>query len=135
MYITRADVEAVVPADALARALESGVEDGPDDDAVFASMLASVEREVDGYLAGRYALPPSPSVPHLLSDATLKLFCELAYRRQGIVDDQNPWVKQADRIRDRLAAVAAGDEDIPGMALRRSFGAFNTPSLLFGGGS
>ncbi|MHB9138189.1 MAG: phage protein Gp36 family protein [Victivallaceae bacterium] len=78
--------------------------------------LAAANAIVDGYLAGRYAVPVTvESVQALLQHYTLVLACELAYMRSA--GDMPEKIKTAVKnVTDALQAIADGKKRLPGVA-------------------
>lgn len=100
-YFTRAELEQLVPARELVKALDA-------DEGAFDRLAAAADRAVDAYLAGRYALPLS-EVPAAVKDAALAFGAELAWQRRGLARDLNPWTERAAAARRHLEKIAAGD--------------------------
>jgi phage gp36-like protein len=106
-YLSLIDLDGSIPAQFLLQALDDD-NDQVIDAAVWTKVLAAAEEEVDSFLEGRFTLPLT-TVPKLMKQATQAFVCELLYRRRGTPDETNPWKKQADGLRKRLAQVQAGD--------------------------
>lgn len=101
-YAAFADFVASV-GEAEAIELTDAVGAGVPDAAVYAAAAADVDAEIDGYLAGRYALPLSP-VPRLI----VRIACDMArYRlwREQASDEVRRRFEDARRL---LEAIAAG---------------------------
>ncbi|WP_017936977.1 gp436 family protein [Zestomonas thermotolerans] len=101
-YAAFADFVASV-GEAEATELTDAVGAGVPDAAVYAAAAADVDAEIDGYLAGRYALPLSP-VPRLI----VRIACDMArYRlwREQASDEVRRRFEDARRL---LEAIAAG---------------------------
>lgn len=110
-YTTRAKIEADIPSEFLTQALDDNG-DGLEDDDLFDTILATAAEEIDSYLEGRYALPITP-VPMLLAAAAKVFVLETLYSRRGYsadTDPINPWSARATGYRERLKAIANGDE-------------------------
>jgi len=106
-YATRAEVAALVPANVLERALDFDG-DGIEDPGAFAAAAAVVDGEIDALLSPAYSVPFT-TVPALVSHAARVLGAELAYRRNSVKAEDNPFTKQADALRDQLRAIGQGD--------------------------
>lgn len=99
--------------------------------AVLTAVLARADSLIDGYLAGRYALPISPPIPPVLTAVA----CELA--RYWLFDDAAPervkdgydqamaWLKDVAAGRFTLNAPLVGDESAAGSP------AWRAPTRLF----
>jgi len=109
-YIDRASVIAKLPDRFLVEALDDDG-DGEEDAGLFDGILANAEREIDGYVEGRYALPLSP-VPAFLGTAALVLVLEALYYRRGFDGETNPWRNRASETRARLRRIASGEETL-----------------------
>lgn len=110
-YITQSDVAACVEPGLIVQALDDD-KDGAADEGRWEQVLAAVEGEINGVLAVRYTIPFSGPVPAAVKHATLVLTAEALYLRRGMTGDQNPWTARARDVRERLARIAAGDEQL-----------------------
>jgi len=106
-YATRAQIAAMVPADVLARAVDS---DGNliEESTRFAAILAVIEEEVDALLAPVHSVPFTGTIPAAVADATRKLLCERLYMLNSTTPADNPWTEPAAEVRKRLALIGAG---------------------------
>lgn len=108
-YLTLSDLEGSIPPQFLIQALDDD-NDQVIDAAAWAKVLADAQGEVDSYLEGKMPLPLTITpVPMLIKQAAKAFVCELLYRRRATPDETNPWKKQADGLRKRLAAIQAGE--------------------------
>ena len=107
MYIELTDLDGHIPPAFLTQALDD------DNDGVIDawSLVQSAACEaVDAEMEGRFTVPITVTpLPRKLKLAALAFACELCYRRRGVEDEKNPWVKVAAGYRKQLAAITAGE--------------------------
>ena len=106
-YLTRNELEAVVPASYLADALDDD-RDGAADDGVLESILEQASAECDALLAGRYCVPFS-NPPAAVRAAALCLAAEGVHARRLGGDAENPWTSRAAQWRERLEKMGRGE--------------------------
>lgn len=119
-YLALENVTGKVPLAFVTQALDDDADGVLDSDA-WDSVMAGACNEVDGTLGQRYAVPFAayPDTPPLVHQAALVFFCESLYLRRGYSKpDENPWISQADRMRAKLDAVAAGEKPLTPTAER-----------------
>jgi phage gp36-like protein len=108
-YVTQAEIEAEIPAQLLARALDDDG-DGVTDDGVLAQIIANAARDVDGALEGRFDVPFAAPAPAVVREAAFVFTCETLFsRRRQSVEDVNPYRERADKLRTKLERIAAGE--------------------------
>jgi phage gp36-like protein len=73
-------------------------------------LIADVSEEIDGLLGQRFTVPFSSPYPPLVVVASKVLAAEALYLKRGLARDANPWSKAAERMRDKLSAIATGKE-------------------------
>lgn len=105
-YVTRDQLEAVIPPQLIPKALDDD-NDGQEDDGVWDGIVVTVTRRINGFLVGRYDLP-FPSVPDLVASAALIFAAEIIYDRNGFSNEQNPWAARAKEELRRLEKIADG---------------------------
>ena len=108
MYATRYDMEDAFGTDEI-RQLSDRAHTGETDDAVVTAAIAAACSYMDGYLAGRYALPlTEPYPPVIVATA-----CDLA--RCRLYDDDLPdtVAKNGDAAKAWLRDVSAGKTQLP----------------------
>lgn len=126
-YTTRDKIEALIPAEFLARGVMQG---GFEKDGLIDAIIGIVDNEIDGLLASRYSVPFSAPVPAMVANAALILTCDAVYRRNGAGGaESNPWANAADRVRDQLQAIASGSQTLGTDAIINS--SFDSPTLIF----
>jgi phage gp36-like protein len=130
-YIAQSELEAYVQADMLSQGLDD-TGGGTPSAALFASILAAVTAEIDGYLEGRYSLPLS-TVPALVKSAALILCADALWVRRGADKEGNPFAERAREIRKRLERIQAGELPLQGAAEAAKPGgvAIQEPSRVF----
>lgn len=108
-YISQSDLEAKVPADLMTQALDDDG-DGIADEGAWGKLIADISEEIDGILGQRFSVPFSSPYPPLVVVASKVLAAEALYLKRGLARDANPWSKAAERMRDKLSAIATGKE-------------------------
>lgn len=133
-YVQREDVDAVIPAHILVKALDDDG-DGEEDNGLWEKLAAKVQKQVDGYLAARFSLP-LPSIPDLISSAALTLVCETIYDRAGFSDQENPWSGRAKGVLALLQSIMKGDLGIGDgfESAHGTSGIVSEPSKTYNGG-
>lgn len=107
-YITRAMVEAVIPASVLSKLLDDNG-DGQEDSGLFDTLVSNSSAQVDGFLSTRYLVPISDPAPEIVQQSTLMLLCESLYQRNGVGVQVNPWTTQATQYRSQLQKIGRGE--------------------------
>jgi phage gp36-like protein len=107
-YVTMAQMNGLIPATFLVQALDDD-QDGAADLTAWADVLAQAQRQIDGPLSVRFAVPFSNPLPPVVAEAAPVFAAELLYKRRGIADEQNPWLSQANKLRAKLEQIAKGD--------------------------
>ncbi len=102
------EMNGLIPVAFLVQALDDD-QDGTADATAWTDVLNQVHKLIDGPLSVRYATPFANPLPPIVTEAAPILAAELLYKRRGMGDDQNPWVKQATAVRTKLEKIAAGD--------------------------
>jgi len=105
-YLTRAAIEAAIPATTLAWLTNDDPAATAPDEAVLATAIANVEELVDGYLRGRYELP-FIAVPSMVRGLAVNLLRHELYVRRPEGDVPEPVkvayanaIKVLEQIRD-----------------------------------
>lgn len=110
-YITKEKLAAIVPRQLIEQALnDDGI--AGEDAGVWDNVASAVQTAIDGPLSQRYAVPFTGTLPPLVAEAALVFAAEAIYLRRGISDASNPWITKADKLRERLAQVAAGERPL-----------------------
>lgn len=109
-YVVQAEIEAHLPPQFLVEALDDDGDGTADPDA-WDKVAAAVATEIDGTLGQRFAVPFSP-VPAVVSRAAQVFSLEMLYQRRGVPAEGNPWTTPATRLRDKLDAIAKGEEPL-----------------------
>ena len=106
IYLNRNDIEAEFDATHLARFLDDSG-DGAEDEGLFNSLADAVDNEILGIIA---ALPVAivTNLQSYLRYAAKVLFCDMAYRRKGVANGDNPHSKIAETVRERLKDIQNG---------------------------
>ena len=110
-YVTKAEIEAVIPPQFLTEGLDDD-SSGSADSGLFDLLVEQAENDVNSVLGQRYSAPFSSPVPPIAKRAARLFVCEAIYHRRGLHGDQNPWEKQAEKIRTKLDRIARGDEPL-----------------------
>lgn len=110
-YTARPDIEASLPPQFLDQALDDDG-DGSPDDALLDLIIQQVQTEIDGTLGQRFNTPFADPPPSLVRDAARILTLDELYRRRGLAGQQNPWSTRARELRDRLEAIARGEQPL-----------------------
>ena len=109
------DITGLIPGQFLTEGLDDDG-DGQADPAVWTQVAADVKSAIDGVLGARFTVPFENPLPAVVNRAAKILAAEQIYTRRGRVDANgkivNPFAKQADAIREQLAAIAAGDQPL-----------------------
>lgn len=106
-YIEKEDLYAAIPRQLVDQALnDDGIAEA--DAGAWECVAAAVQKAIDGPLSQRYAVPFTGTLPSLVTLAAFVFAAELIYLRRAVSGDNNPWTDRADKMRDRLADVAAG---------------------------
>ena len=126
-YTTRAKITARIPHDFVKRIAPEPTEDKPED--VLSDIIATINNEIDGYLAGRYSVPFTSPVPAVIQNASLVLSCHALFMRGDRPDDGNPWAKAAEDVRRHLSDVRDGGSMLSGIIASQAD--ISHPSLIF----
>jgi hypothetical protein len=125
-YVTRAEIEALIPAAELATALKDPAT-GAETTGLMVALIAAADLDVDARLGGSYEVPFTGTVPALVRRAALVFTLESIWKRRGVSGDPaNPWTREADRLRDRLDVVVDAGRMMESDALAASFGAISS---------
>jgi phage gp36-like protein len=108
MYTTQTSIEAEIPAPILTDALDDD-RDGAADVGLLTQIITNAAREIDGLLAGLYAVPFADPAPATVQQAAFIFTCEAIYNRREVTGDKNPYTKRANDIRELLQKIAKGD--------------------------
>jgi phage gp36-like protein len=109
-YTTMAQVTAKIPPQFLLEALDDDG-DGQADPGLFNQVVANVATEIEGALGQRYAVPFDNPLPAVVASAALTLACYGIYARR-VTEEMNPFAKLAKETRDKLAAIAKGEQSL-----------------------
>jgi len=114
-YLQMADLTGLIPGPFLIEGLDDNGDGNADAD-VWSQVQADVGAAIDGILGARYAVPFNNPLPAVVTAAAKILAAEQIYTRRGKVDNNgklvNPFTTQANAIREKLAAIAAGTEPL-----------------------
>ena len=107
IYVFRDDVSAELDADHLSKYLDDNG-DGTEDAGLFNLLADAVDNEILGAIA---TLPQDviTALQTYLRYCGKVLFCSMAYRRKGVADDNNPFAKLAEGVRERLGEIQKGE--------------------------
>lgn len=109
-YVTRAQVEAKIPAPLLNEALDDD-NDGAEDEGLFDQIVDNAAQAVHGYLSGLWTVPFTAPIPTAVSESAFAFVLEAIYARRSERDEKNPWKSQADFWRTRLEKI--GNRELP----------------------
>ena len=110
-YVLMSEMNGLIPAAFLVQSLDDD-SDGAADPAAWTDVLKQVHKAIDGPLSVKFATPFSNPLPPIVLEAAPIFAAELLYKRRGHADDVNPWVKQAKELRDKLNAIAKGEQPL-----------------------
>lgn len=130
-YVTRAQVEAKIPAQLLLEALEDDG-DGLEDAGLFDELVDLASQEADGLVSTIYPVPFADPAPAAIRTAAFVFTCEAVYQRRGIDADSNPWTKQANWWRNRLGKVGEGEMPIDAAEEQSSGAEYGGPARIPG---
>lgn len=105
-YCTQAQIETTIPPQHLNDALDDD-RDGTADSGILDNIIEKASQQVDALLSGRYEVPFA-TPPTAVKEAAFIFACELIYDRRQILD-KNPFKDRADKWRERLEKIGAGD--------------------------
>lgn len=105
-YVSKTDVEAVLPPEILTKALDDNNDDA-EDAGLWDKIVDAVTLQIDGFLAPRYSLP-FDTIPKLVTSSAITLAAEMVYDRCGFNAEKNPWTARANATRALLEKVAEG---------------------------
>ncbi len=117
-YCTKSQLEAKVPPARIAEALDDNG-DGSEDVGLWEKVEEAVRQQIDGILGQRFSVPFA-SPPNAVVQAALTLCADALFRRRGIVDEQNPWAKDARTTIERLQRMATGHEPLEAATVARN---------------
>jgi phage gp36-like protein len=109
-YVTQTQIETAIPAVHLVDALDDN-RDGVADTGKLDEVIAQASQAVDSALESRYTVPFT-TVPKKVAEAAFVFTCELLYQRRGLYGKDNPWFDRAERWRDALEKIGAGEAQI-----------------------
>lgn len=107
-YTTRAEIDALLPADLVVRACDADG-DGIEDTGLFDAVVSVAGDEVEALVAPALDASTLAAAPAVLRDAARKIVCDLLYRRLATPRAENPWAEAADRARELLGRIGAGE--------------------------
>jgi phage gp36-like protein len=107
-YIDQTDLEGLIPQTFLTASLNDSGETGGDADP-WVALLVAVQGEIDGRLAVRYSVPFIAPLPAAVKAAARIAALFFAYKRRGIADASNPWLKDWAEWKLKLDSIAKGD--------------------------
>lgn len=106
-YVTRAEIEALIPPAEVKRALEDGAQ-GSEAQGLFDQIAALAQDQVDGLICGAALVPLSADdlvrAP-VVKDAARVFACKMLYARAGVPESSNPWADRALELTERLKAI------------------------------
>lgn len=110
-YITLAELKGKIPDQDLLAALDDN-RDGTIDADIWAQIASDVQREIDGTLGQRYAVPFADPLPAVVSLGAQILALEAVYKRRGAINEKSPEAIAAKNFRTKLSAIANGEEPL-----------------------
>ena len=115
-YITRAEINALIPPTEVVRAL-SDAGNNTETVGLFDVLVGLAEDEVNAMVSGAMATPvvPDPStglLPPIIKAAARAFLCEALYNRAGISTSNNPWYDRAKVLRERLTNIGQRKEPL-----------------------
>ena len=107
LYVYRSDIEAEIDNEHLTKFLADS-ETGEETEGLFTKLADAVDAEILGNIA---SLPQDviTALQAYLRHCGKVLFCSMAFRRKGVADEQNPFAKLAEGVRERLSEIQKGD--------------------------
>lgn len=113
IYTTRADVDAMIPRAFVVSALADDPDQpGTESAGAWESLVQLAARDIDARLAQRYRVPLAEPVPAVVRMASLHIILEALYLRRGYSGKENPYTASAKSWRDKIDAIARGDEPL-----------------------
>lgn len=130
-YVELSQIEGRLPREYLVEALDDD-KDGVIDETAWELVQSDVGAAIDGPLSARFGVPFAAPLPPMVTLAARVFALEQLYARRGTPAEQNPWNKQADRIRDTLAQIGAGKLSLEAGAqeAESTVGAITEPSRI-----
>ena len=110
-YCTQSELQAYVQDDLITQALDDSGDES-EDSGLFATILAAVQLEIDGALAGIYTVPFAGTIPSFIRHAALILTASTLWQRRGANRETNPYHEAAAEVRRRLSALAKREEKL-----------------------
>lgn len=104
-YVVLADLQGRIPSEYLTEGLDDA---GTGEADAMDAVVDDADRAVNAILGLRFTVPFESPYPPIVIEAARTFACELIYRRRGVSDEQNPWVKTASDLRSMLAKIAGG---------------------------
>lgn len=117
-YCTKSQLEAMVPPARIVESLDDNG-DGTEDTGLWEKVEEAVRKKIDGILGQRFTVPFA-TPPTAVVEAALTLCADTLFRRRGIVDEQNPWAKEARNTIERLQRMATGREPLEAATIARN---------------
>jgi phage gp36-like protein len=110
-YVSKADLDGLIPPQFLAEALDDDG-DGSEDADLWDKIAAQASDAVDALLGQRFEVPFSAPLPPLVSQAARVFAAAALYRRRGHTADRNPFSKEEDRLAAKLSRIGEGKEPL-----------------------
>jgi phage gp36-like protein len=110
-YVTKADLEGLIPPQFLLEALDDDG-DGAEDAGLWDRVAAQAGEAVDALLGQRFAVPFASPLPALVSQAAKIFAASALYRRRGMTSDRNPFAKEEERLSVKLSRIGEGKEPL-----------------------
>ena len=117
-YILQTQLEALLPPTRIVEALDDNG-DGEQDPGLWENVEESVRKKIDDILGQRFAVPFA-TPPAAVVSAALVLAADRLFRRRAIVDELNPWAKEAKDTLARLMRMATGQEPLDATLVARN---------------
>lgn len=131
VYTTLAQVKAKLPLAFITEALDDDA-DGVIDEDVWTQVTEDAADQVDARLGKRYAVPFNPeNLEAIVSDASKLFVLETLYLRRGFgTEENNPFKKSADTMRNELRDIGNGKGQLTPEAVRpkKSVAVFTEPA-------
>lgn len=121
-------MQAEIPEPVLRDALDDDG-DGQADAGLLDQIIVNASDEINGLIGGRYTTP-LVTPPSVVKRAALVFSCEAVYRRRRNGDDQNPYRKTADALRQVLKDIGAGKLSLDAAIVSDVTAAFGSATFL-----
>jgi phage gp36-like protein len=118
-YIEQSEIDGLLPTEFQIAAMDDDG-DGVADPTIWPSILAAASGEIDGRLGQRYSVPFTAPYPAPVAQAAKVFSLYYTYKRRGISEALNPWAEEAKAWREKLDAIAKGDQPLTASSTQKN---------------